>query len=124
MGGCPRQARLSGRRAYLGRLARRELGEVLTALLSQAPTVQHRANDLLRAAGLPLLDSGHPEVAKDLQKIAAGQSLSPVLLIRGDLTAGHPLQIADGHHRICASYAVDEETEIGCRLVAVPSIAM
>ena len=101
--------------AYLGLLAGPDLVQVLTALLSQAPTVHHRANDLLRAARLPLLDGGNPEVAKDLKKIDAREALSPVLLIRGDLASGHPLQVADGYHRICASYAVDEDTfdEIG-----------
>jgi hypothetical protein len=101
-----------------------DLVQVLTALLSQAPTVHNRANDLLRAARLPLLDGGNPEVAKDLKKIDAREALSPVLLIRGDLACGHPLQVADGYHRICASYAVDEDTEIACRIVALPAVAV
>ena len=110
--------------AYLGLLAGPDLVQVLTALLSQAPTVHHRANDLLRAAQLPLLDGGDPEVAKDLKKIDAREALSPVLLIRGDLAVGHPLQVADGYHRICASYAVDEDTDIACRIVALPAVAV
>jgi hypothetical protein len=110
--------------AYLGLLAGPDLVQVLTALLSQAPTVHHRANDLLRAARLPLLDGGDPEVAKDLKKIDAREALSPVLLIRGDLACGHPLQVADGYHRICASYAVDEDIEIACRIVALPAVAV
>jgi protein-tyrosine phosphatase len=77
--------------AYLGLLAGPDLVQVLTALLSQAPTVHHRANDLLRAARLPLLDGGNPEVSKDLKRIDAREALSPVLLIRGDLAVGHPL---------------------------------
>lgn len=98
--------------------------EVLTALLSQAPTVFQHAKDILRAAGLPLLDVDDPEVAKDLKRVSKGVALSPILLVRGDFAAGVPLQIADGYHRVCASYHVNEDTEIPCRLAALPSIAV
>ena len=56
-------------------------------------------------------------VAKDLDKVRAGQKLSPVLLVRGELDAGRPLVVADGYHRICASYHLDENAEIPCRIV-------
>jgi hypothetical protein len=29
--------------------------------------------------------------------------------------------VADGYHRICASYHLDEDTEIPCRMVALPT---
>ena len=35
-----------------------------------------------------------------------------MLLVRGDLALGHALQIADGYHRVCASYHTDENTDI------------
>ena len=38
--------------------------------------------------------------------------MSPILLVRGDFTTGVPLQIADGYHRVCASYHTDENTDI------------
>jgi hypothetical protein len=98
--------------------------EVLTALLSRAPTVQQHAKDVLRAAHLPLLPADDPEVAKDLKKVAKGVALSPVLLVRGDLLTGTPLQIADGYHRVCASYHLNEDTDIPCRIVALPAIAV
>jgi len=41
------------------------------------------------------------------------------LLVRGDIASGRHLQIADGYHRVCASYHVDENTDIPCRLVAL-----
>jgi hypothetical protein len=56
-------------------------------------------------------------VGSDLAKITAGQPLSPVLLVRGDLLSGTPRHIADGYHRVCASYYTDENTDIPCRLV-------
>jgi hypothetical protein len=86
----------------------------------KAGTVEHRkAKDILRAAQLSLLPVDNPHVAADLAKIQQGSPLSPILLVRGDFTADIPLQIADGYHRVCASYHTDENTDIPIILVAV-----
>src|SRR5216684_1921199 len=37
------------------------------------------------------------------------------LALRGD--DDHPLIVADGYHRVCASYWIDENTDIPCILV-------
>ena len=73
--------------------------------------------DILRAAQLSLLPVENPHVAADLTKIGKGVALSPILLVRGDIVAGVPLQIADGYHRVCASYHTDENTDIPVVLV-------
>ena len=98
--------------------------EVLVALLSQASTVQQHAKDILRAARLPLLLADDPEVARDLKRVGKGVALSPILLVRGDLRTGVPLQIADGYHRVCASYHLDENVDVPCRIVELPAIAV
>ncbi len=49
----------------------------------------------------------------DLNKVAEGTKLSRVLLIRGE-----PCVIADGYHRVCASYYLDENTDIPCRIIS------
>lgn len=85
----------------------------LATALSHSPTVQHRANDLLRASGLGLLPADDAEVAKDLKKVEQGEKLSPILLVRGAL-GEYQLTVADGYHRICASYHLDPDTEIPC----------
>ena len=78
--------------------------------------ITHRkAKDILRASQLPLLAEDSKHVADDLAKVNAGEALSPILLLRGD--DGHPLIVADGYHRVCASYWVDENTDIPCILV-------
>jgi hypothetical protein len=110
--------------AYLRLIATASQVDVLTALLSRAPMVQQHAKDILRAAGLPLLATDDPEVAKDLKRVTKGVALSPVLLVRGDFTSGARLQIADGYHRVCASYHLNEDTEIPCRLVDLPAVAV
>ncbi|OBF77181.1 hypothetical protein A5750_07205 [Mycobacterium sp. 852002-51613_SCH5001154] len=86
----------------------------------KAGTVTHRkAKDILRAARLGLLSADNPHVAADLTKIEKGQPLSPILLVRGDFSTGAPLQIADGYHRVCASYLTDENTDIPVVIAAV-----
>jgi hypothetical protein len=89
----------------------------LVSLLKQAPGVDKHVKDILRAAGLPLLPADDPEVAKDLKRVRKGTALSPVLLIRGNAFDGHALQVADGYHRLCASYHLSEDTEIPCKIV-------
>jgi hypothetical protein len=75
------------------------------------------------ASRLPLLAADDPEVAKELMKVAEGKRLSPILLVRGDIGAGRVVQIADGYHRVCASYHLGEDSEIPCRLVDLPEAA-
>ena len=105
--------------AYLALLASDAQVTALVTALRSAVTTHHKAKDLLRASRLPLLDIKNVHVVSDRAKIAAGQPLSPILLVRGDLMSGRPLQIADGYHRVCASYYTDEDTDIPCRLVPV-----
>ena len=53
-----------------------------------------------------------------VEVVKKGKALSPVLLVRGEI-GRYPLVVADGYHRICASYHLDEDTEIPCRMVAL-----
>jgi hypothetical protein len=109
--------------AFLSLMATPALAQSLSSLLQQAPLERQAGKDILRAARLSLLPAKDPEVAKDLKKVSKGTALSPVLLVRGDLHADRPLQIADGYHRVCASYHLDEDAEIPCRLVDLPPIS-
>ena len=89
--------------------------------LKEAPLIRRKAKDLLRASGLPHLPTTNPHVAADLRKVKKGRRLSPVLLVRGSYPKALPLLVADGYHRICASYHLDEDTDIPCRLVGLPA---
>jgi hypothetical protein len=82
------------------------------ALKKQSDLAHYKAKDILRASGLALLEADNKEVKKDLNKVTDGLKLSPVLLVRGV-----PLWVADGYHRVCASYHIDEDAEIPCRIV-------
>jgi hypothetical protein len=104
--------------AYLALIAPAAEVDALVQALQAAPLIHQKAKDILRASALPLLGVDNPHVASDLAKVTKHKPLPPVLLVRGDLSRGLPTQIADGYHRVCASYHTDEDTDIPCRLVA------
>jgi hypothetical protein len=100
--------------SYLSLLVGPAAAAGLAKALRKERTLQHyAAKDILRAAGLPLLSPDDSEVVADLDKVKAGTKLSPVLLVWGT-----PLWVADGYHRVCASYHLDEKTWVPCRIVA------
>ena len=102
-------------RNYLSLVTTDDHAKMLVEALEHAPIIRRYAKDLLRASRLQALPSKNYHVAKDLKKVQKGQRLSPVLLV--SLAPGAPLTIADGYHRICASYLLAEDTLIPCRLV-------
>jgi hypothetical protein len=103
---------------FLSLVAEPDLVTKTVAALRKAKPVYRKAKDILRAADLALLPTTNPHVRSDLDKIASGTALSPVLLVRGNAARAARLQIADGYHRVCASYVTDENTNIPCCLVS------
>jgi hypothetical protein len=103
---------------YLALLAKPGQVSEIVAELKKAPIVYKKAKDLLRASRLALLSPDNPHVRSDLDRIKKGKELSPILLVRGDLVNDVALQIADGYHRVCASYHTDENTDIPVKIVA------
>jgi hypothetical protein len=104
---------------YLSLLADGPEVEQVVDRLRAAEITHFKAKDILRASDLPLLPKDDPHVAADLKKVHDGRALSPVLLVRGDVRAGLRSQVADGYHRVCASYHVDENTDIPCRITGL-----
>jgi hypothetical protein len=47
---------------------------------------------------------------------SGGVPSRPSMTIRQDLTSGRAMQIADGYHRVCASYYTDEDTDIPVKI--------
>ena len=108
--------------SYLALIAGPETIGVLVEGLRSAPIEHFKAKDILRASGLELLPADNQHVAKDIGTVKAGKKLSPVLLVRGALQRGFPLQIADGYHRVCASYHLGENNDIPCRIAELPEV--
>ena len=84
--------------------------------LRQAALVQYKAKDIFRASGLSLMGVSNSHVEKDRQKIVDAVGLSPLLLVR-DTNTGKVI-IADGYHRMCAVYGIDEDASIPCKIVS------
>lgn len=80
---------------------------------------EHIAKDILRAGNLPLLPTDERHVAENLRRIHKGKTLSPVILIQGDLTKGRPFTIAEGYHRMCAACNADEDAPVRGILVRI-----
>ena len=76
--------------------------------LQKLPVIHRRANDILRATRRDPLPLSDPGVLKDLQKVLAGEKLSPVLVAEGD--------IADGYHRVSLAYALDPYADVPLKL--------
>lgn len=68
----------------------------------------HKAADLIRASSSQITPVTQKDVASQLQKIILKKPLQPIIII----TSGEKLYIADGYHRICACYNIDDEIEI------------
>jgi hypothetical protein len=109
---------------YLSLLLERSDVDSVVAALRKAPIIRRKAKDLLRSSRLALLDKSNPHVATDLAKVADGELLSPVLCVRGSMTTDVALTVADGYHRICASFHLDENADIPCHLVGAPAAAV
>jgi hypothetical protein len=110
----PEEQDFPGAESYLSLLVGRDKAVKQRKALRKEQTLTYYApKDILRASGLPLLGTDDFEVAADLKKIKFGKKLSPVLLVEGN-----PLWVADGYHRICVSYHLNEKTLIPCRIVA------
>jgi len=105
---------------YLSLLLPSEVADAAVDSLRAASPTTRKAKDILRASGLGLLPKDNPHVAADLAKVRDGKDLSPILLVHGDARVPRPLLVADGYHRVCASYWLDENTDIPCRLGSLP----
>jgi len=83
--------------------------------LRKAPMTSFKAKDIFRASLLSLLGVSNFHVRRNLRKIEEGESMSPLLLVRsGD---GSKVIIADGYHRMCSVYVLDEDASIPCKIV-------
>jgi hypothetical protein len=74
--------------SYLSLLASAETVATLVEALTSPPLRRFHAKDIQRAAGLSLLPVDNPHVAADVGKVEKGHRLSPVPLVRGELSEG------------------------------------
>jgi disulfide oxidoreductase YuzD len=77
--------------------------------------VKFKTVDIFRACQLPLKSASNSQVKEEIRKISKGERLSPILLLRDEMHG--KVVIADGYHRMCAVYEVDEEAVIPCKII-------
>ena len=106
---------------YLSLLADAHVVDRLGKELKKAPIVTYHAKDLIRASRLKPLPMDDAHVREDILKVINGVKLSPVLLVRGGIEHDLPLTIADGYHRVCASYHLADDTDIPARIIDLPN---
>jgi len=102
-------------KSYLSLICEESAANAYVNKLKRARVSEFKAKDIFRASGLSLLGISNSHVKKDQQKIASGQQLSPLLLVRDPSRA--KVIIADGYHRLCAIYSYDEDAIIPCKIV-------
>ena len=105
--------------SYLTLPADPDIVRTLVEGLKGAPIGHAEANDILRASGLPDLPLDNVHAAQYVARVKSGRALSLVPLVGGDIRREIALQIADGSHRVCASYRLAEETDIPYRIVGL-----
>lgn len=101
--------------SYLRLIYEDKLAKQIVKKLRKSQVVEFKAKDIFRASELSLLGVSNSHVDKDSKKIAKGNALSPLLLVR-DPSLGKVV-IADGYHRMCAIYLVNEDALIRCKIV-------
>jgi hypothetical protein len=101
--------------SYLSLLYDEKTATELIQKLEKAPMARFKAKDVLRASRLNSLGLSNNRVDKDLKKIKDDKPLSPILLVRAP-EHGHVV-VADGYHRVCAVYSLNEDEWIPCKIV-------
>ena len=99
--------------SYLSIVYDEKTAAACVAKLKKAPISKFKAKDIFRASSLSLLGVSNSHVDKDRKKVQDGRKLSPLLLVR---ESGRVI-IADGYHRLCAVYSIDEDAVIPCKIV-------
>lgn len=101
--------------SYLSLLFDLRTARAYVARLRRAPGTAFKAKDLFRASALSLLGVSNSHVERDRRKIRSGKELSPLLLVRN--AANARVIVADGYHRMCAVYSINEDAVIPCKIV-------
>jgi hypothetical protein len=101
--------------SYLALIYAPQKAAALVKDLKSAGMTNFKAKDIFRASQLALLGSSNSHVAKDLEKMHGKEKISPLLLVRDMATS--KVVIADGYHRLCAVYTLDEDAIIPCKIV-------
>ena len=116
----PEEHNFPAAESYLSLLYDKDRVTELIDRLRREKVEKFKAKDIFRASQLSLLGVSNSHVEKDRKKISNGKELSPIILVR-DKERGKVV-IAEGYHRLCAIYSLDEDAMIPCKIVWVSAI--
>ena len=83
--------------------------------LRKAEMVSFKAKDIFRASGLSLLGISNLHIERNMRKVKRGIRLSPLLLVRAE-AIGRVI-VADGYHRLCTVYQINEDAVVPCKII-------
>jgi len=101
--------------SFLSLIYESKVAKSLVKQLGEAEVEDFKAKDIFRASGLSLLGVSNVHVNRDIEKLRNGKLLSPLLLVRAPDIA--KVIVADGYHRLCAVYSLDEDAVVPCKIV-------
>jgi hypothetical protein len=101
--------------SYLSLIFDIKSAKKLVKSLKKASMTSFKAKDIFRSSGLSLLGISNGHVEKSTKKIQTGIRLPPLLLVHDDRQ--RRLIIAEGYHRLCSVYLIDEDANIPCKIV-------
>ena len=101
--------------SYLSLIFDIKSAKKLVKSFKKASMTSFKAKDIFRSSGLSLLGISNGHVEKSTKKIQTGIRLPPLLLVRDDRQ--RRLIIAEGYHRLCSVYLIDEDANIPCKIV-------
>lgn len=109
----PAQHNFDNAYEYLSLLCLPEKAQEITDRLWESKTIYYRRpDDILRAAGLIPLHQTDLRVQNAIRKIHSKKEIAPAILVIS--TRNQRIHIADGYHRICASYYLAEGAKVPC----------
>jgi disulfide oxidoreductase YuzD len=100
--------------SYLGLVYKDDLVIQVVEDLRQSALTRFAAKDIFRASELAMLDDKNSHVQSNWKKIKDKKSISPLLLVRN--AHNGKVIVADGYHRLCAVYLVDEDAWVPCKI--------
>lgn len=101
--------------SYLSLLYAEDIAQLFVDQLQAAGMTKFKAKDIFRASHLSLLGISNYHIRMNYRKLKKHIPLSPILLVRD--TRYPRVIIADGYHRLCSIYHIDENASIPCKIV-------
>ncbi len=101
--------------SFLNLIFEDKLAKEYETKLKKAAVTEFKAKDIFRASALALLPPTNFHVKVNIKKMKNKESLVPILLVR-HAALGKTI-IADGYHRLCAVYSINEDAMIPCKIV-------